>query len=408
MVRFLKRIICLMKKKKQKKICFVTTVSANLYLFHEHLFDLLNKKEWHVTGLANNTEAGMLSAEESLKMLIKKNVHYVKIPIGREINPIADFICLIRLWWFFLWNRFDIVQFSTPKAILLGSIASCLTFQHCRMIAFHGRAYENTSGIKRKIFIWLDWLCCKLSHYVFVASNSLKNAMIHDKIGTQKSLIVLGRGNLLGCNIERFSKNRVLPEERYHLKQSLSIGDHEHVLLFIGRIRYDKGINELVKAFVSIGDTIPDWHLVLVGGIELSKKLEQIVSTEIKFHPKIHLTGMVTDSVPYYAIADILVLPSWREGFTTVAVEAASMEIPVIGSNAVGVVDAVCHEKTGLIVPVKDQNALVSAINLLCHNEELRKRYGLNGRQWVVENFNASVVAGKYFDFYNSMSEEKK
>ncbi len=194
-------------------------------------------------------------------------------------------------------------------------------------------------------------------------------------------------------------------EQVAQLRQTLGLTGNERVIGFVGRFVKDKGIRELVEAFRELSAARPDLRLLLVGDFESGDPVEPDVRQYIESTPAILRPGFVADTAPYYALMDVFVLPTYREGFPGVPLEAQASEVPVVTTNATGAVDSVQHGITGLIVPVKDVKALTEAIDTLLRNPTMRADMGHAGRKWMEQAFRPETIWQAHADLYREMLE---
>lgn len=328
----------------------------------------------------------------------QENVESVAIPMRREIAPVADLLALLRLCWL-LWRlKPDMTEFSTPKAGLLGSIAAMLCRVPARVYFLRGLKLETSTGFKRRILLAAERLASACSHAVLCNSDSLRNQALALGVAPESKLHLLGGGSSNGVDVERFHPG---PE---NLRDRLGLPQDAHVVGFVGRLTRDKGLPELVEAFDLILAAKPDAHLLLVGWFDAAEDaLGLRLRSLIKSHPRIHLTGYVADTAPYYRVMDVMVLPTWREGFPNVVLEAAATGIPVVTTLSTGSRDAVVPEVTGLLIPPGYPVAILESVLQLLANPERRRRMGEAARAWVLDHYINEHVLGRTALYYKSL-----
>ena len=381
-----------MKNSSTKRVCFVATTPAFVYMFSRNYISYLHDRGWDITVVTAPDQQGFGKRDYNQE-LRSRNAKMVYVPMKREPSLLCDCYTLLRLVWFFIWNRFDIVHCSHPKTMLLGTIAAFLAFAPNRMITVRGRPYENYSGgLKRRFFILCDRIACGLARKNIVVSTSLKNAMLKDKIGSNKSLIVFGHGSSQGCDAVFFSPEAVPDESTVKLRMECRLKDSDKIILFSGRVRKDKGVVELVKAFDLLSKDAPDWHLILIGHEEKISDVGKEIRELMHKQPAIHHFDWSSDLRSFYKLADIFVLPTWREGFPNVILEASAMTLPVVTTDAVGAVDSVVDGETGYIVPVGNVDILMDKVKYLMERPQLRKTMGQNGRKRVIDDFDPNMI----------------
>jgi len=327
-----------------------------------------------------------------------EGVECVALPMKRAIAPFADIVALFRLWRLLRGIRPDMAEFSTPKAGLLGSLAAGLCGVPIRVYLLRGLKLETTKGIKRRILLAAERLAAACAQVVVCNSESLRAEALALGIAPAAKLRVLGDGSSHGVDIERFAPG---PSE---VRSELGIPDGVPVLGFVGRLTRDKGVPELIDAFDAILRAEPKTRLVLVGWFDDAEDaLDGRLRARILRHPQIHYLGMVADVAPYYRAMDVLVLPTWREGFPNVVLEAAATGIPVVTTLSTGSRDAVLPEVTGLLVPPGYPDAVCEAVLKLIRDPERSHAMGRAARAWVIEHYVNGRVLELTVAFYRGL-----
>ena len=386
--------------KNLKRVCIVTTIPQSLYFLHKGLFEYFRKQGWDITGIAANSSK---KNNEIHKLLEQQNVKMVSMPFIRHPSLLKDLWCLFRLWCFFLFNRFDIVHCSTPKAMLLGTVAAFFSGHRAKIVTMHGRVYENYTGWKRKAFVAIDNFIYRIANKVIPVCKELGESIVKDGCPPSK-IVNIGPSNN-GVDSEIFTKNNANILEGKKLREKLNIPQNALVILSVGRLREEKGINELVAAFKELSAQQPI-HLVLLGPRETHlNPLTSETEKEIESNPNIHYPGKSNNTVPWYAMADIVAFPTYREGFGNISIEASAMELPIVGSNIMGLREGIIDGKTGILVPVKSIKLLAHALQKLIDHPELRKQMGIAGRQMAVTKFNPQKIWDKILELDNNLSK---
>jgi glycosyltransferase involved in cell wall biosynthesis len=322
----------------------------------------------------------------------------VAVRIRREIAPAADLVSLARLWWLLMRLRPDVTEFSTPKAGLLGNLAALFTGVPVRVYMLRGLKLDRSAGFRRRVLLAAEKLAAACAHAVLCNSASLWAEALDLGVTQEAKLKLLGSGSSNGVNVERFSPGASDVRER------LGIARDAAVIGFVGRMTRDKGVPELVEAFDAILKAAPDAHLLMVGWFDAAEDaLGAALQARIERHPRIHCTGFVENTAPYYRAMDLLVLPTWREGFPNAVLEAASTGIPVVTTECTGSRDSVVPEVTGLLIPPGYPEAIVESVLKLLRDPASRRRMGEAARAWVMENFTDARVLGLTAEFYKSL-----
>ena len=287
----------------------------------------------------------------------------------------------------------DVVTGHTPKGGLIAMLAAYITHVPVRIYFHHGLVYETSHGLKRSLLINIDRLASKLATKIVCVSPSVAKKSLEDKLNPISKQVVLANGTCNGIDIDRFNINNVDKGRLASLKQNLGIREGDFVIGFAGRLVRDKGIIELVRAYNTLRQLHKNVKLMLVGMLEIRDALPEDVVKVIKEDEGIIKTGYVnyTEIEYYYALMDIFVLASYREGFPTSVLEASTMNLPVITTKATGCIDSIIDGETGIFVN-HDDKELLAALSTLYDNEDKRKMMGQNGRKFVVDYFKPEII----------------
>jgi glycosyltransferase involved in cell wall biosynthesis len=334
------------------------------------------------------------------RMASRLGVECIALPMRRSIAPLADLLALVRLWWILGKYEPDIVEFSTPKAGLLGMIAARLRGLPRRVYMLRGLKLERSRGFKRWILLTAERVACACAHVVLCNSKSLRAEALALGLAPAGKLLMLGEGSSNGVDVERFSPG---PS---NVRDKFSIPGDVPVVGFVGRLTRDKGLPELIQAFDRILVAEPAAHLLLVGWFDAAEDaLDAELRSRILNHPRIHCTGFVSDSAPYYRAMDVMVLPTWREGFPNAVLEASATGIPVVTTESTGARDAVAPEVTGLLIPSGYPEAIYESVIKLLRDPERRFHMGRAARAWVVEHYSEERVLALTANYYLSLLE---
>ncbi len=327
-------------------------------------------------------------------------VERATIPMRRTIAPVGDLLALFRLWLLIGKCKPDLVEFGTPKVGLLGTLAAWLRGVPRRVYMLRGLKLERSSGLKRWILLAAERVACACAHVVLCNSASLRAEALALRLAPAAKLLVLGEGSSNGVDVERFSPGPTDVREKFDIPHEAP------VVGFVGRFTRDKGLPELMEAFDLILLAEPSTHLLLVGWFDAADDaLDAGLCDRILSHPRIHCTGFVADTAQYYRAMDVMVLPTWREGFPNAILEAAATGIPVVTTECTGARDAVVAEVTGLLVPPGYPEAIYESVIKLLRDPERRLRMGRAARAWVTEHYSEERVLGLTADYYRGMVE---
>lgn len=337
-----------------------------------------------------------------------EEVEIIEVPMEREIALRRDLASLWRLWRIMSAKRPTITNVGTPKAGLLGGFAAWLNRVPCRIYTLHGLRFETTRGLQRRLLVWAERLACRFAHRVICVSDSVCEKAIASGLATQERMLVLGSGSCNGVDASRFAPSPQIMKRATQLRRELGIPMRAPVVLFVGRLTRDKGIPELAQAFGRLAPRFPELRMLLVGCFEHGDPLPPDTRAYLESNSRVILAGAVRDTAPYYATADILVLPSHREGLPTVILEAQAAGIPVVGASATGITDVVADGKTGLLFPVGDAAALAEAIARLIADNGLANKLRLAGQEQVKRDFRQEQIWHALYREYLDVLQRQK
>ena len=335
----------------------------------------------------------------------REEVKTSSIEMSREIAPLQDLRSLYSLYIYFKQEKPDIIHSITPKAGLLSMIAGKLAGIPIRMHTFTGLIFPTRTGLMQKVLIQMDRLLCSCATHIYPEGQGVKNDLIAYQI-TSKPLNVIANGNVNGIDTAYFDRSHFSKVQQNELRTQLGIQPEDFVFIFVGRLVGDKGINELVTAFKNLTSTpLSDLNLnlnldrnlnlklLLVGPLETElDPLQPTTLEEIELNENIISVGYQEDVRPYFALADALVFPSYREGFPNVVLQAGAMELPAIVSNINGCNEIIIEGENGLITPVKNRKDLQEAMLKLATDQTLYDHLKSNVRSRIVKNYEQKVV----------------
>ncbi|OCH97552.1 glycosyl transferase family 1 [Legionella jamestowniensis] len=354
-------------------------------------------------------EVTIITSQDDLLNSMKiGNCKFKTLNITRDISLISDIISLIKLIRLLRSEKFDIVHSNTPKAGLLCAIAAKVVGVPIRLHTFTGQAWVTMKGLKKLIVKFCDKLIGLLNTHCYADSPSQSNFLIENNVIKKEKISVLGVGSLAGVNTSRFSLDNFSNQVRKKTRASFNIEENTIVLLFVGRITKDKGIFELIESFGELLKQQSNIFLMVVGPFEQGIEHEIRNFAQSKTENKIVFPGFCSEPENFLAIADILCLPSYREGFGTVVIEAAAMGVPTVGTRIYGLTDAIVDGHTGLLVEPKNVSELTEALGKLIFNNALRKLMGENARLRAISEFDSkkmgSLVVKEYDKLLNDMN----
>jgi glycosyltransferase involved in cell wall biosynthesis len=380
-----------------RKLIRITTVPLSLNLLLKNQLKFLSSY-FNITAISGNgADLEVVRTREKVKVF--------SIEMERQISPIKDMISLIELYRYFLKERPEIIHSLTPKAGLLSMVAGKLANVPIRMHTFTGLIFPSKTGFMQKLLIQMDKILCYCATNIYPEGNGVKNDLIKFKI-TSKPLKVLANGNVNGIDLDYFNLDKISEQKRNLLKSELEIRIEDFVFIFVGRLVKDKGINELITAFSKI--EIRNSKLLLVGPLEddLDPLLPEITN-EIQQNKNIISVGFQEDVRPYFAIADALVFPSYREGFPNVVMQAGAMGLPSIVSDINGCNEIIIDGENGHIIPVKNVKSLQQAMENFLENKVYLSKLRNNARPMIQNRYEQSVVWNALLEEYNFLLKDK-
>lgn len=317
----------------------------------------------------------------------------------RRMSPMKDLKSLWQIIRVFRKEKPDMVHSMTPKAGLLCMLAAWMTRVPRRVHTFTGLVWPTSTGLKRKILMFTDWVTCACATHVIPEGQGVLNDL--QQHITKKPMKVLGYGNIKGVDMERVSRRQEVMEKSAEIRE-----DDKYTFIFVGRIVGDKGINELVSAFAKLNEKYPDTRLLIVGNYEENlDPLKVDTLCRIKENMAIEAVGPKygDELLAYYAASDCFVFPSYREGFPNTVLEAGAMELPSIVTDINGSREIIEDGFNGIVIPSKDDAALYDAMEKIMTNRADAERMALNARPLIAERFEQGFVRQCLLDFYEEI-----
>lgn len=375
----------------RKKICYITTISLTIKAFFIPQLKYLAENGYEVVVIC--------SPDESLQKDLGEKIRFIPVPIARGISPTTLVSSILMLKKIFVKENFDIVQYSTPNASFCASIAAKLARVKVRNYHLMGLRYIAMKGLYRKLFKFIEKLTCRFSTHIECITSSNLNLSIEEKLFLPQKAAIIWNGSTGGIDLDRFdyqSRDRY----RSEIRKELGLLVDDFVFGFVGRITKDKGVEEILEAF---GDIKGESKLLLIGAKEGIDTLNPVLWENAQNNKRIIIHNSVSDIERYYAAVDVLLLPSYREGFGMVIAEAAAMGTPSIVSNIPGPIDAILENKTAVTVKVKDAEDLKNKMEMFLNNPELCKQMGKSGVNFVSETFDNHILCEKILERKESL-----
>jgi glycosyltransferase involved in cell wall biosynthesis len=358
--------------------------------------------------VANGFKVVIVSAPgEEISMLAKKeNAELITVPFTKKISPLTDLLQLLHIIRIIRKEKPDIVNAGNPKSGFLIMLACWLTGFRNTVFTLHGLLSDNKKGLLRHIITLAEKISCRIPQVVVVVSPSLKEHAIQRKILDPGKAVVIAKGSSNGIDLALFSKTGDLLSQAIELKKKFGLTDENILMGFIGRLSKDKGIDLLFSVFNVLTGKYPGLRLVIAGPLIPEHPFSPRYLDQLYHDERVIYLGKLLDVRPVYGMIDMLVLPSYREGFPNVLIEAAAMELPVIATDIAGCKDAVLQHASGELFAKGDAGQLAAAIRKLTDNPDLRRQYGSAGRTFVEENFAGEKIWEGQLRLYRQMLEE--
>ena len=323
----------------------------------------------------------------------------IEVPMERHISLIKDLKSLFMMIGVLRREKPYVVHSMTPKAGLVSMMAAWLTGVPVRIHTFTGLVWPTAAGLKRKILMVTDWITCACATHIIPEGRGVLEDLKNHNV-CRKPMRVLGYGNVRGVDMERFDPDRFADVEK---------DESKFRFVFVGRIVGDKGINELVEAFIRLNKEYPETKLSLVGNFEADlDPLKPETIEAIESNSNIYACGSKygDDLLTEYMKADCFVMPSYREGFPNTVMEAGAMGLPSIVTDINGSREIIINGENGIIVPSKDADALYKAMKQIVQDSSARERMAANARPLIESRFEKSFVQGCLIEFYEEILSE--
>ena len=375
------------------KLCFVTTISLTLKTFVMKTAEFLHENgDFDITFICDY--------DEEFEKLLPEYIHYIPVSMKRGVC-ISGLKSLLDLISIFRREKFDLVQYSTPNASLYAAVAARIVGVPVRLYCQWGIVYVGFEGLKRWIFKQIEKLVCRLSTFIEPDSFGNLNFSIAEGLYSKEKSGVIWNGSASGVDLVKFDFTQK-DTWRREIRNNYHISDDEFVIGFVGRINKDKGINELFAACRNLFERKTHASLMLVGAVECGEMLDLNLYQWSQNCQRVIYCGRTNEVEKFLSAMDIFVLPSYREGFGTVVIEAEAMGLPVVVSDIPGPTDAMQRDVTGLCVPVKNVDELEAAILRLWEDKEFFAQCAENARTFAKDKFEQKEL------FYRILEDRRK
>lgn len=378
-------------------VMYIVTDPITVKIYLKPQLKALAESRWQVSIICGGSKAALPSPLD----LEGASLHHV--PMRREIAPLSDAWALIRIFILLLRLRPHVVNAGTPKAGLLGMIASRFAQIRVRIYQLHGLRLETATGSRRRLFLATEKIACWCSQKVLCVSASLKDKVLQLGICEPDKLAVLGSGSCAGIQLADYLPNQARVTEATDLRSRLRIAPDAPVVGFIGRLTTDKGIVDLLEAFSLVRGEAKSAHLLLVGPFEEGDPIPDETRQKIAEDPYIRHVDWTDDPRPYLHLMNVFALPTRREGLPGVLLEATAAETPIVATPATGVVDVVVNEETGLLSPIGDTYSFARNVLRVLLDVSFARALTRRARRKVEAEFSRDQVLRHLESFYRTL-----
>lgn len=375
----------------KKKICFIVPLPASAkWFFLDHMIALQAYYEVHLCADFKTPED-----YEPFGGIICHNCN-----LERKINPAKDIKSVIELVRLFKQERFVSVHSMSAKIGLLAAFASRLAGVERRIHIFTGQVWATQTGLKRRVFKMMDKIIVSLETNLLTDGFPQRQFLIDEGVVTEDNCRVLANGSITGVNVERFCPSA---EVRCRERKRFNLSDEKVVYIFLGRLKQEKGMDELFDAFNRLVLDCPNAVLLLYGADEegYDKKISRYIN--LKRGENYIYAGYTNKPEESVQVGDVFCLPTYREGFGSAVIEASCLGLPVITSDVYGVLDASVDGVTGRRCKVKDAESLLLCMKYYYDNPDIRQQHGNYGRKRIEEDFNNKIVTKAWVEYYRTI-----
>ena len=357
----------------------------------------------HIRTLARHFKVTLIVNNDAPELAAQLPCRIISLRLERDIAPLADLRALAWLWRHFRAERYQLVQSITPKGGLLGMLAARLAGVPARLHIYTGQVWANRRGPMRALLKAADRLISAAATQVLADSFSQRDFLVAQGVVNPAKISVLGLGSVSGVNASRFRPDAA---KRAQLRAELGIAESATLFLYLGRLKRDKGVLDLARAFAFCAREDASSRLLMIGPDE-DRLLPEVESICAGCRTRLHVAGYSSEPERYMAASDVLCLPSYREGFGVVILEAAAAGLPAIGSRIYGITDAIVEDETGLLFEAGDVQQLALRLRTLAGDAQLRARMGHSARERALRDFAEERLTGALLALYRQLLSDR-
>jgi glycosyltransferase involved in cell wall biosynthesis len=387
---------------ERKKIAFITSSPSIVIAFLENHIKCLSAfyDVYVISNMkgANEKENLAIIRDENIYKNIQEFATFIHVAVTRRISLFNDLKTIITLWRVFKKYQFSSIHSITSKAGIIVMISGILAKTKHRFHTYTGQVWANKKGFKHFFFKLMDKSIAIFCTNCYADSISQLEFLVNEKVVSKSKISVLGEGSISGVDTRRFFSNEKI---RYSMRKSLFISNNEIVFLLLCRLTKDKGVLDLAKAFSMLVKEI-NCSLLIVGPDEdnLTNEIKSIVGSN--YNSKLIFNGYTKCHEKFINAADILCLPSYREGFGSIIIDAAAVGIPAIGSDIYGIRDAIVDKETGILHKAGDILGIYNAMKTLANDHVLREKLGKEALLRVKNKFTVEQITTAWLNEYNA------
>lgn len=376
------------------RVAHVTTVDLSLRYLLLNQLQRIQDEGYEVFGIsADGPDVSVLEAN---------GIPHFAVPMTRRFTPLADLRCLWELVRIMRREKFDVVHTHTPKAGLLGQLAARLAGVPVVANTLHGFYFhDGTKSATRRFYVWTERIAAKCSDTILSQNREDMATAVTERIASPDQLKWLGNG----VDVTRFDRRRIADATLEALRREIGIDSGAPVVGFVGRLVEEKGILDLLQAAKTVVEAIPNTQFLIIGPSDEVKPdaLRPDVAELYGVVDNCRFVGLRNDMPELYALMDVLVLPSYREGFPRAPMEASAMGVPAIVTDIRGCRETVDHGENGLLFPAGNANALAQSLIALLEDDERRAKMGATGRQIAEDRFDEQKVFDRVLSEYERL-----
>ena len=376
------------------RVAHVTTVDLSLRYLLLNQLERIRSEGYDVVGVS--------AAGPDVVEVEARGIPHFAVPMTRRFTPLADLRALVALIRLMRRERFDVVHTHTPKAGLLGQLAARMSGVPVVVNTLHGFYFhEGTKPVPRRFYIWMERIAAKCSDTILSQNKEDMTTAVAEGIAGPELLKWLGNG----IDVSRFDRRRFSDATLGALRRDVGLDEGSPVVGFVGRLVEEKGILDLLRAAKTVADAVPNVQFLIIGPYDEEKPdaLRPEVAERYGVEDRCRFLGMRHDMPELYALMDLLVLPSYREGFPRAPMEASAMGVPAVVTDIRGCREAVEHGQNGLLFPAGDSDALAAAVIDLLGDEDRRVRMGATGRAMAEDRFDEQKVFDRVLREYERL-----